>query len=202
MSELDTIPQIIQLYQDLAQSQQSTYEQLLQSQQSNFHWLLAVLGILIILFIGASWFYNIRIAKEQIRSETKKIFDETNKLINDFKKEFERSKNFLMAETQRTLFIAIKGNTPRDIANRLAYATNCIEYYKLVNFGERIKTFVDLTLSELKSSIDIKDKFNKKFKELEYDYEELLRKIDFIPDELHEEKKEIQQLIEELKKED
>ncbi len=202
MSELDTIPQIIQVYQDLVQSQQSTFEQLLQSQQSNFHLLLAVFGVLIILFIGTSWFFNVRIAREQLRSETKKIFDETNKLINDFKEEFEYSKNYLLAETQRSILIGIKGNTPEDIVNRLAYATGCIEHYKLVNIGRSVKIFVNQTLIELKSAKGIKDKFNKAFKELEYDYNEILRKIDFILGELHEEKKEIQQLIEELKKED
>ena len=199
---MDTIPEIIQIYQDLVQSQQSTYEQLLQAQQSNFYWLLAVFVMLILFFIGASWFFNVKIAKEQLKSETQKIFNETNNLINDFKKEFERDNNFFQAEISRDFYLSLTRSDPASIANRLSYATCCIEYYKRVNMGKRVKTFVDVTLTQLKSAIDIKDEFNEAFKEAYYDYNEILRRIDYIPGELNKEKEEIQQLIKKLKKED
>ena len=207
---MDTIPEItqahqdlIQVYQDLVQSQQSSYEQLLQSQQSNFHLLLAVFIALIIVFIGASWVFSVKIAKEQLKSETQKIFDETNKIINDFKKEFESESNLLWAEIFRAFYVSLSKNEDLSSkANRISYVTGCIEYYKLANKGESLKIAVMATLAELKSVINIKDKFNKTFNEIGYDYNEILRRIDFIPGELCDEKKEIQQLIEKLEKED
>ena len=161
-----------------------------------------VFVVLILFFIGASWFFNVKIAKHQLRSETKKIFDDTNKMIDSFKEEFEYEKNYLYAENSRAFYVFMEGNDPTHIANRLQYAAECINYYTLIKSGKRVKTFVDCALIELKSAKRFKGSFNKTFKESGYSYELILQKIDLIPDELHETKQEIIQLIDELRKED
>lgn len=199
---MDTIPEIIQVYQDLIQSQQETYNLLVIV-------FLAILG----LFGALTWWWNKSGAQKFIRQEIDKTLSEQIKTLTDQfnktikekiderTKDFELEFNWLRAESARLFAIGCKEKTGYFTANAVWWWSVAMSYYLIS--GKQGKIFVGITtenlLKRLQDALKVKPEFLKYFTKA-YSFKTLMQKAEAIPEEIFTKKNKIIEIINKLQK--
>ncbi|QCE40228.1 hypothetical protein [Psychroserpens sp. NJDZ02] len=194
----DTIVKVIQPISDNSE----IYKEIINSQSQTYNILIVVFLGIIALFAGATWLYNKKIVKTEIIKETDKIFqEEKEKLIKQFKTEFEGELNFVKGESARLFANSIKGGKPGDNSNKFYWWMQCIKYYKAIDKGKAVRISTEKALYALNKCIETKEKSKnyilEAYPELTSNFYDI---IEIIPDALDKEKSEIKKLTDELLK--
>ncbi|WP_047547411.1 hypothetical protein [Psychroserpens sp. Hel_I_66] len=198
----DTIVKIIEKTIHPVSDNSEIYKEIINSQNQTYNLIIVVFLGIIALFAGATWLYNKKIVKTEIIKETDKIFqEEKDKLIQEFKAEFEGELNFVKGESARLFANSIKGKKPGDYSNKFYWWMQCVKYYKAIDKGKGVRISTENALHALEKCIETTEESKKfileTYPELASNFYDI---IEIIPNELDKEKSEIKKLTDELLK--
>lgn len=130
------------------------YKEILNSQTATYNLIMYFFLGIIALFAGATWLYNRYIAKSEIIKQTDKIFaKEKEKLITEFKKEFEIELAYMKGDSARLFAIASKGDEPSEILNCLHWWVQCIKLYNQADKGHAVRLSCESAIDVLEKVI-------------------------------------------------
>ncbi|ANW96080.1 hypothetical protein AXE80_07220 [Wenyingzhuangia fucanilytica] len=198
----DTIVKVIEKTIQPISDNSEIYKEIINSQSQTYNLIIVVFLGIIALFAGATWLYNKKIVKAEIIKETDKVFKkEKDKLIKQFKTEFEGELNFVKGESARLFANSIDGTDPGDYSNKYYWWMQCVKYYKAIDKGKGVRISVENALHSLTKAIETKEESKKyiikTYPELDENFYDIIK---IIPNELDKEKSEIKELTEELLK--
>lgn len=176
------------------------YKEIISSQQNTYNLILGLFTALIAVFAGATYLYNRKIVKSEIKKETEEIFQrEKEELIKSFQNEFKSELNFVKGESARLFAISINGNGAAHISNRYYWWVQCLKYFLQLNNGKAVSKIVNNIVANLKDAqtkkTECKEYLLANYPETEETFFNIIAKI---PEELYQEKAEIIKLSEEL----
>lgn len=178
----DTLSRVIEKTSTLPTNEVEIYKQMISSQHLTYNLLIiSFLGI-IALFAGATWLYNRNIARKDIISETRKIFEEEKvAIIDDFKRDFEKDLCLMRGETARVFTLSIQGTDPADRVSRLHWWLEALKNYNLAAKGAGIRIAIDKVITSLNEILEMKTECKEIFLENAYypraDIEEIISKV-------------------------
>lgn len=198
----DTIVKVIEKTIQPISDNSEIYKEIINSQSQTYNLIIVVFLGIIALFAGATWLYNKKIVKAEIIKETDKVFKkEKDKLIKQFKTEFEGELNFVKGESAILFANSIDGTDPGDYSNKYYWWMQCVKYYKAIDKGKGVRISVENALHSLTKAIETKEESKKyiikTYPELDENFYDIIK---IIPNELDKEKSEIKELTEELLK--
>ena len=198
----DTIVKVIEKTLQPTSDNSEIYKEIINSQSQTYNTLIVVFLGIIALFAGATWLYNKKIVKSEIIKETDKIFQkEKEKLIKQFKKEFESELNFVKGENARLFANSIKGVRPGDLSNRFYWWTQCIKFYNAIDKGKGVSISTKNALTALEKAMEkeaeCREYLLEAYPDIDICFFDIINNI---PEELHEEKAQIKKLTEKLLK--
>lgn len=200
-------------------SSEDVYDKIISTQQAEFTALITVF-IAVIGIIGyATYLYNRKIAKEEIKAQVDEIFtNEKDAFLTGVKKEFQNELNFQKGESARLFTISnyndlkVFDSSKEEVRKSDSYLLKlnaciswlftAIENYMLCKNASKIRICVDFLLVLLERVVD--EKIEKEYYAYliakgEDDYNEFYNLIKKIDDALKPEKKKIIELLDKIK---
>lgn len=158
----DTIYKTIEKVAEAKIDNADIYKEIIHSQTETYNFIIIVFFGLITLFLGASWLYNKHLAKGEIIKHTDEIFaKEKEKLIKEFKSEFEIELASMKGESARLFALACNKATPSGISNSFYWWVQCIKFYKKANKGSAVRFCCERAIEALEKFTPNKEKCKK-----------------------------------------
>lgn len=205
IAALDTIVKSIENPFITSSEMADIYKEIINSQTQTYNFIISVFLGIIAFFAGATYIYNTRIVKSEIKKETESIFkDEKQQIIDHVKASYEHELNFLKAERARLFAISITENECGDLFLRFMWLIESTYYYNLAKIGATTRMCLENAIEALEKALkknDAKNKCKVVMKEniTTKPIDEIIKEL---PDELDPEKKKLEKLLSKLEEEE
>ncbi|MXO05770.1 hypothetical protein [Flavobacterium sp. HBTb2-11-1] len=177
------------------------YKDILTNQTSTNNTIFLVFFGLLTLFIGASYLYNITVAKTQIIKQTKKIFAaEKKKMHKEIKEDLNEKFYKIRGESARLFSNQCLENTPLKNVQLLYWICQCIKYYSKIKDGglavrQSCKRAIKISETIKTKKAECKPLLLEQYPNLQRNFYKIFEKL---PLELSEEKNKLKELLDEI----